>query len=247
MKTLTKIKKVQLGPDSKIYRIIFVSVILLVVVTVVIIREPRNSIRTHLFKLPVFSALIKERNETYFRAKMTELNLKKPAPEYLVKFIFDVDRQSPGALNDYIKFYELVSKYFPDTAEVYGLTGYCYFYLGEYQKAKEFFIQANKLMPDHFWFIFNVVMVSLKMNNLEEAKVYLQLVNQLNYDAFEKTLQSIPESIIYQDILSRVEGASLDYLRKNLVQGYQAMDQMEKNSQRLSEFVKRNDIELRLF
>lgn len=247
MKTLTKIKKVQSKLDPKIYGLIVFSFILLMVITVIIIREPKNSVRMHLFKVPVFSALIKERNETYFRAKMTELNLKKPSPEYLVKFIFDVDRQSPGALNDYIKFYELVSKYFPDTGEAYGLIGYCYFYSGEYQKAKEFFIQANQLMPDHFWFIFNLVMVSLKMNNVEEAKVYLQSADQLNYNAFEKTLQSISESIIYQDVLSRVEGASVDYLRNNLVQGYQTMDQMKKNSQRLSEFIKQNNIELRLF
>lgn len=248
MKTLTKMKKGESGLDSKMYGFICVSFILLVGVTVVIIREPKISIREHLFKLPIFSTLIKERNKTYLRAKMTELNLKKPAPEYLIKFVFGVDRQSPGSLSDYIKFYELISKYFPDTAEAYGMIGYCYFYLGEYQKAEEFFIQANKLMSDHFWFVFNLVMVNLKMNNIEEAKFYLQAVNQWHDDNFEKTLKDISTSMIYQDLLSKVDGASLNYLRNNLVQGYHTIDQIKKyDFQRLSQFVKQNDIQLRLF
>ncbi len=215
---------------------------LFVMVIIVIIREPQHPAREFLGKCPGFSQLIKERNATQTKAQLIELQMKQPVFDHLIKFIFEADRSKPEYLNDYLAYYRRIIEFFPETSDAYGVLGYCYFYLGDFEKSREAFFQARNLNKKYFWYSYDLGMVNFKLNNVDEAQFYLKEAYVLGMNGVDESLQFIPQAQVFQQIFRQVSGLTNDYLKNNLAAGYRTIDQLQQNH-----WEKPADIQLRLF
>lgn len=222
-----------------IKRLLWLFVALVIFGLIVIIREPDHALRKSLSRWPFLSWLIQERDKTYLNAKYIELSERMPSLEYLVKFMFGVDRAHPESLRDYLPYYQLIINYFPDTSEAYGMLGYCYFYLGEINKSEEMFFKARALNKDYFWYSFNLGIIHAKLNHIKEADLYFQEAREMDAGLFQKTLNLLAHSSIFQQIFSRVDGLNGEYFKNDLQNAYQFIRERRRGESA--------EIQLRLF
>jgi tetratricopeptide (TPR) repeat protein len=219
-----------------------VSVLAILIMLIVIVREEQHPWRPYLQKWPVLSLLIKERNNTQTTVKLIDLRSKQPVLDNLIKFIFEADRSKPESLNEYLAYYRLINEYFPELSDAYGMLGYCYFYLGELEKSREAFLKARELNKQYFWFSYDLGMVNLKLNKLDEAKMSLNEAYALGTSGVEQSLLFLQQAQTFQQIFGRVSGISTEYFRNNLIAGYQMIDHLQQNG-----WKKPADIQLKLF
>ena len=122
----------------------------------------------------------------------------------------------PARLNKYRQYFQTVTQYIPSFFEAYGMLGFCYYYLGDSQKALLAYQKALEFNPQSLWFNYNAGVIYYHQGRYQEA-----------LDSFQKALKTNPslnaemvfKSKIYMDIVRQVE-IDQPQLEQRLKEGY---------------------------
>ena len=72
-------------------------------------------------------------------------------------------------IKKYLKFYKKVAVYMPDRADANGLIGFCYYKIGQNEKAIAYYQKAIQLNPNFFWFYHNLGVIFFKNKEYDKA------------------------------------------------------------------------------
>jgi len=108
------------------------------------------------------------------RRRAEELNEIMPDFGYIHRYEETQGEFDAGRLDAYIKYYEKVNEYLPNSADVYSMLGFCYYHKKEVQKAIDAYTQAITINPHIFWFHYNLGIIYYKLGKYEEAVKYLK-------------------------------------------------------------------------
>lgn len=136
------------------------------------------------------------------RARTTTLNQLIPSFAYLAQWkrgSGNIDKQK---MKDYERYYKKVAEYIPGRADAYSMLGFCYYHLGERDKAIVSYQKAAVLNPHFFWPYYNMGMIFFKDGEYQESA-----------EMFEKALRTdlknalifMRSSKIYQDIIREAD------------------------------------------
>ena len=123
---------------------------------------------------------------------------------------------SQGNLNKWRRYFEQVTRLMPGMADAWGMLGFCYFHLGQQDKAVETIKKAIAINPNFWGFYYNLGVIYLQQNNFEQAA-----------ENFQKALSTAPQlnalfiksSKIYSDIIRQSKHQDID-LGQRLEDGY---------------------------
>lgn len=76
---------------------------------------------------------------------------------------------SPQQLIKYLSFYKDLIKHQGASADLLAMEGFCYYHLGEYDKAKAAYEQAVALNPHFFAFEYNLAVLNFERGDYEQA------------------------------------------------------------------------------
>jgi len=119
-------------------------------------------------------------------------------------------------LKNYLQYYETVSKYMPQRADVFGLLGFCYYQKGQPRKAIDAYKKDVELNPHFFWSQYNLGLIYYKEGQYRNAIRSFEKALQTRAD---RTLKYLSYSKLYQDIV-RKEAMSIQGLKEKLKEGY---------------------------
>ena len=134
----------------------------------------------------------------------------------LAQVSLDPQQLRQDEFTSYVSFFEKFVEFFPQNAEVHALLGFCRHYLGNNKNAIKNYHNAAILVPDDFWFSYNLGLILFKENNFKEAQKFFKQAARAN---LKKTIERIQRSTVYppvifydsprfkQEILSRLERA----------------------------------------
>ena len=131
--------------------------------------------------------------------KLKSLNRVVPeSMEDLVAFSLNPDSAKAGNLQKYIPFFKTAIESLSNkSAAARSMLGYCYFYLGDTQKAIKQYEEARGINPKFFWTYYNLGVIQFKQGKYAEAAVILE--KALMCEPAE-TLMFINVSKIYKDL-----------------------------------------------
>ncbi|VAX37652.1 hypothetical protein MNBD_UNCLBAC01-1652 [hydrothermal vent metagenome] len=163
-----------------------------------------------------------------------------------------MDLVNKEKLQDYVFYYQKVAEYIPNRADAYGLLGYCYYHLGQKQKAISAYEHAIKINPQFFWFHYNLSMIYFKDGEYQQA-----------YEILKKTIKTKPQAVmayiqwskrIYLPIvLKKVEGGEYSVeqeLKGAYQQCYKLLAMLQQyffNRPEFKDIFDKMDIDLALF
>ena len=102
----------------------------------------------------------------------------------------------PKTLSAYLRYFKEVARLSPQRADAVGMQGFCYYHLGQYDRAVEAYKKAIGLAPQFFGFHYNLAVVNFKIGQ------YAKAADELN-----KMLSADPRtSIAYIFSSSRIYG-----------------------------------------
>ncbi len=150
------------------------------------------------------------------KARLITLNQLIPHFDHLLLSLEDPSLADPQEFRKYVIYYRKVTEYFPQLADAHGILGFCYFQLGEKEKAIVSLKKARELNPNFFWHSFNLGVVLWKGKRYPEAIEILKKASTLPPALTIKLLYS---SKVYQQIL---EGGKIsqEEIEQNLKEGY---------------------------
>ena len=162
-------------------------------------------------------------------ANMSALNYLKPHPiGYLwdLTFLADNPVVDKNKIRCYLDYYEELLKLFPCLWEDYGVLGYCYFYLGEQDKAIEFLKRGITLSPHCFVNYYNLAMIYIQQSHYHQAADLLH--RGLNEPAV-KTLTFLTNSqMVYLPLVEAHLKSESGLLAQHIYQIYQSAFFMEE-------------------
>ncbi len=123
-----------------------------------------------------------------------------------------------------IRYYRLINWALPEQADAYGLRGFCYYKMGKYQQAVEYYTIASRLAPDFFWYHYARALSFLQIKQYLAAKEAFALA--LACDPMN-TLQHMLSSKIYLDIIAGQKDVS--WIQTHLQQGYYVSNYLKNN------------------
>jgi len=109
------------------------------------------------------------------KARVAALNRLMPSLDPMVVFITRGRPLKRESLNDYLMYYQAFNEIGPGRADVYGMMGFCYYYLGYDDKAIASYEQAAIFNPHFFWFYYNLATIYFKQGKYQKAIEYSQL------------------------------------------------------------------------
>jgi len=198
-----------------------ISFLLFVFYIILIIRGDYPDLQKKLQNFPILSNIITERNKVVRKSSIKSLNDYIPSFDYLVSFMnnpskkFDEDKIT--GYGGYFLYYKKVAEFMPSNANIQGMLGFCYYHLGEYKKSLSYYKKAIDLNPYYFWFKYNAGIISLKTENYEEARKFLQQALIANKDI---TLKVITMSRTYRQIIAGSTNIITFSPEKRLEKGY---------------------------
>lgn len=155
-------------------------------------------------------------DEVQSRARTKTLNQLMPSFDYLAEFEKGRRGLNEKRLHQYARYYKKVVEYLPGRAGAYSMLGFCYYHLGENEKAILSYKKAIALNPHFFWSQYNLAVIFFKSGRYEKS---LKAVQEAVAIRPGPTLLFIRSSKIYQDIF-RESGYSTELLQEKLKAGY---------------------------
>ncbi len=192
-----------------------VTVSLVIVLSVIIAQEYRAA-------QPILKSIVTHQSrwvdpdKVQLRARTATLNNYMPAAyEPLVEFIESHGQKNNGQIrSQYVEYYEKVVEFVPDQADAYALLGFCYYYLGETQKAVSAYQRAMFLNPRFFWSAYSLGVIYFKSKEYVSA---LAAFKSALAASPETTLATLRYSQVYRPLIRIVE----PQLPMRLQNGYQ--------------------------
>ena len=114
------------------------------------------------------------------KARVASLNRLMPSLDTMVDFIVRDKPLKKETLNDYLMYYQNFNAIAPGRADVYGMLGFCYYYLGQYEKAIANYEQATVFNPHFFWFYYNLTTIYFKQGKYQKAIEYSEMAIDSN-------------------------------------------------------------------
>jgi len=178
-----------------------------------------------LFLIIGFVFLIYKALTSYERAskggQLTHLNNIRPQAqqmEYFRKTVKSHEKFDPAQLAKFIDYYKEVVVLYPTMADAYGMLGFCYAQVGDFDSAIAAYKQAIQLLPQFFWFHYNLGLIHFKKGDYKEA---ISVLNHALTADLENSLKFIASSQrIYLPLLPNNEPDFGGYLRRQMQQGY---------------------------
>ncbi len=103
--------------------------------------------------------------------RIQTLNRIRPQSfNYLADTMENNERFDLVKLRSYANYYLEVTKVIEDRADAYGLLGFCYYHLGEVDKAIAAYKEAIKINPNFFWSHYNLAVLYFKSQQYELAR-----------------------------------------------------------------------------
>ena len=141
---------------------------------------------------------------------------------------------SPQRLKAYLDYAQLMSRLAPQRADVRGLTGFCFFQMGEYERAIASYAKAASLEPQFFGFHYNLAFIYFKQGQYDRSIEELQ-----------KALLCDPrESLVY--VLSSSKIDALMMIAKINNYGISAEEQLKNSYQKMYQLMAANQYHLKM-
>ncbi len=122
--------------------------------------------------------------------------------DYLLEISNDPSSVEVERMKEYLRYYQAVIEFFPHISESYALLGFCYYQVGDYDKAIVLLKEAVRRKPEVFWYRYNLGVLYGKLGEEGLSLTELQSSQRLN---FETTLRHILSSkVIYRNLLLHV-------------------------------------------
>ena len=142
------------------------------------------------------------------KVRAKQLNQYRLPIDYLIRFSEGRVPFDSAIFKKNIKYYETVLSFLPNAAEVSSMLGFCYYYVGEGEKAIAAYENAIKQTRYFFWFHYNLRIIHFYNKNYTEAIKYFQGALK---QSPRLTIGLTRISKIYLDVEQRKQlGASLD-------------------------------------
>lgn len=166
-----------------------------------------------LANFPLINRIVQQRQEARQEKKIHLLNI------YIIKdyqSLFDsANDNKERSMDDYIKYFQLISDYMPADADSYALLGFCYAHQKNNELAFENYKKALILNPYFFWTYYNLGLLLWYNGDTSQALILFQ--KALSLDP-KDTLTSLASSKVYMDIL-KINKSQYDIIQ-SLKNGY---------------------------
>jgi len=123
---------------------------------------------------------------------------------------------NPEILHSYIEYYNEIVKFMPHRPAPYGMLGYCYYQLGDLQKAIKKYKKAIEENPYFFGYYYNLGALNYQMGQYKPAIESLK--NALNTKP-KNNMKFIMSSIIYKNTFTKQGYVSQEEFRNKLREG----------------------------
>jgi len=166
---------------------------------------------------PFLKQIIRERKIAKTNAKFKTLNYFMPSFVQLAEFAKTANSNSNTFNpNVYLNYYNRIVEFFPSISDAYDMLGFCYYHLGELDKAVANYETAASINSNYFWTYYNLGIIYLKMGNSSKALINFNKGLQANP---EVTLKTIAGSKVYQQIISGLKETKYSF-SDSLKSGY---------------------------
>lgn len=94
------------------------------------------------------------------------------SPDAFNALVIAVDRGQPlehKMLTAYLRYFRDVARFSPQRADAVGMQGFCYYHLGQYDRAAESYTKAAGLVPSFFGFRYNLALIHFKTGQYAKA------------------------------------------------------------------------------
>jgi tetratricopeptide (TPR) repeat protein len=158
------------------------------------------------------------KTKLYF-SPLNKLQPNKEVLDHLVKGIYGNQALDAQILERLKRYFILLSEYFPERSDAFGMKGLCLYYQGQIPQAEEAYQKAIELNPHFFWFYYNLGVIHMKDNNYPAAMA-----------AFKQGLQTRPEHALYY--IQTSEKVYLPILKSTRdLWGWEPQDQLKQGYQ----------------
>jgi len=151
-----------------------------------------------------------------FVSSAMPVNRMSPHPmDYLFQLSNDIKRYDSLKVEERVLYYKKLVQIFPNRADVRGTLAFCYFHLGEIDKAIASYEKAIELQGDFFWFYYNLGVIYFRQGDYDKASVFL---NKASVTDPLRDFDIIYRNKVFQDIKENLHGTLPDpsaEMRKN--------------------------------
>ena len=169
--------------------------------------------------LVYFIFTIKNLVGDYEQAKIKALNRIRPiSHDNLIAIKHKNKSPDIKDLKLHAYYYQRVTETIPRRADAYGLLGFCHYYLGETEKAVDFYQKAIEIRPDFFWFHFNLSVIHFNKGRYTKAIASAQ--KALGTDLKKSLAFILGSQRIYMPVVSKRINAYDDSLKQLFEAGY---------------------------
>lgn len=154
-----------------------------------------------------------------FGLNLRQLNFMMPTN---YDYLLDLEKKHQPAdrekIRGYIEFYLKVIEVLPERADAYGMLGFCYYYLGDFESAVKAYQEALRLKPEEFWFSYNLGAIYYNLKAYSQARVYFN--KSTSYDLNQTYSYILNSREIYMPILKKFDKPEVE-VQNRLVEAYQ--------------------------
>ncbi len=160
---------------------------------------------------------------------------------------------TPNAIEEdkikkYMRYYRKFAQYHPDQADAHAMMGFCWYHLGEINKARVAYEKAIELNPHFFWSYYNAGMLYLKAHEFEKAAQTFETAIALN------SMPTMKAIVLSKEIYMPIVASQLTHIldaQKRLQMGYQnarrMMSLIQKGHSHIQKFQESDTINLEVF
>lgn len=175
------------------------------------------------FIVAVLASLIFDCELILRRARMKALDRVRPDKFDYLLLLEKGTRVDEKKLEEYTFFYEKNVEYLPNAADRYGMLGFCYYHLGQHEKALEIYKEASLLTNIFFGFHYNMGVIYFKQGDYSNAAKALEMLTRAS---MAKNIELVMSSRALRPFLAGKTGTANDVverLRTTFTNGYKLL------------------------
>ncbi len=160
--------------------------------------------------------------ETFPVASISALNNLQPKPpDYFLDLSERKDVPDTNKVHAYVDYFEHLLADFPNLWDAYGILGYCYHYLHDDAKAKQYLKTAIQNYPDCFWNYYNLAVILINEGQYAQASDILKRGLSVAPVTTLKRLFTSPR--VYLPLLEPDEKRALSYTFRHIQETYHSV------------------------